>query len=387
MFMKKFIMLAGVVLFISSCKKGDAPTVSNDEKKEVLNNYANIVHASYEDSYNAAVVLKTKIDAFVATPTAANFTACKDAWKASRIPYGQTEAYRFYEGPIDDADGPEGLINAWPMDESYVDYISTDPASGIINDPVGFPTITKAVLEAANENGGETNIATGFHAIEFLLWGQDLSASGPGARPYTDYVTGAGGTAANQARRGTYLKVAAELLVENLLELVNEWKPGGAYRTTFTTTLNADSALTYLVRGIGELSKGELAGERMTVALTNQDQEDEHSCFSDNTHIDIQMNFVGIENVYLGQYTRTSGATIKGKSLSDIVGKLDATKNTAVTAQLADARTKVFAIPAPFDQQIIGDPGGKVVAGINSLRSVSDKMADAVFVIGVRVSF
>jgi putative iron-regulated protein len=385
--MKKIIMLAGIVLFITSCKKDKAPTVTTDEKKEVLNNYATIVHASYEDSYNAAVALKTKIDAFVATPTAANFTACKDAWKASRIPYGQTEAYRFYEGPIDDADGPEGLINAWPMDEGYVDYTATDLNAGIINNPVDFPVISKAVLETANENGGETNIATGFHAIEFLLWGQDLSSSGPGARPYTDYVTGAGGTAANQARRGTYLKVAAELLVENLLDLVNEWKPGGTYRTTFTTTLNVDSALTYLVRGIGELSKGELAGERMTVALTNQDQEDEHSCFSDNTHIDIQMNFVGIENVYRGQYTRTNGTVIKGKSLSDVVGKLDATKNTAVTAELADARTKVFAIPAPFDQQIIGDPGGKVTAAINSLRSVSDKMADAVFVIGVRVSF
>jgi putative iron-regulated protein len=386
--MKKIVLMAGIVVFIASCKKDDAPVVTNDEKKEVIANYAAIVHASYEDAYNAALNLKAKIDAFVATPTNTNFEACKTAWKESRLPYGQSEAYRFYEGPIDDAtNGPEGLLNAWPMDESYVDYITGNATSGIINDPVGFPAINKAVLEAANENGSETNIATGYHAIEFLLWGQDKSATGPGSRPYTDYVTGAGGTALNQARRGTYLKVAADLLVENLLYLVNEWKTGGTYRTQFTTTLNADSALTFLVRGIGELSKGELAGERMTVALTNQDQEDEHSCFSDNTHIDIQMNFTGIENVYKGEYKRTSGATIKGKSLSDIVGKLNAEKNNAVLAQFTDARTKVFAIPAPFDQQIIGDPGGKVVAAINSLRSLSDKIADGVFVVGVRVSF
>ena len=60
-----------------------------------------------------------------------------------------------------------------------------------------FPEITAEALTAANEEGGETNISTGWHAIEFLLWGQDLSATGPGARPATDYTT-----APNAERRG-----------------------------------------------------------------------------------------------------------------------------------------------------------------------------------------
>ncbi len=379
------IMLCVVLI---ACKKENSDTgVSDTDKSEAVENYAAIVAASYEDSYNAAVELQAKVDAFIASPTAIAFEACRNAWLASRLPYGQTEAFRFYSGPIDDEDGPEGQINAWPMDENWIDYVESNPNSGIINNSVDYPVINEDILINANEDGSETNIATGFHAIEFLLWGQDLSSSSAGDRPYTDFVTGAGGTAANQDRRIQYLQTVTNLLVDNLSYLVGEWQTGGNYRNYFTQDLNVDSALTFIIRGIGSLSKGELAGERMTVALTNQDQEDEHSCFSDNTHNDIRMNFSGIDNVYKGIYVRTNGTTVSGKSISDIVGAADAVKNQAVLDQLADARLKVFAIPAPFDQQIIGDPGNLVTDAINSLRSVSDKIADAVFSIGISISF
>ena len=381
-----FILLLCVLLF--ACKKENSNTDINDtDKKAVVDNYASIAAASYEDSYNAALVLQEKIVAFIANPTATAFEACKNAWLDARLPYGQTEAYRFYGGPIDDENGPEGQINAWPMDENWIDYVQSNPNTGIINNSIDFPVINKDILINANEDGSETNIATGFHAIEFLLWGQDLSASTAGQRPYTDYVTDGSGTASNQDRRKQYLQTVTDLLVDDLSYLVGEWQTGGSYRDYFTNTLNVDSALTFIVRGIGSLSKGELAGERMTVALTNQDQEDEHSCFSDNTHNDIRMNFSGIDNVYKGIYVRTNGTTVSGKSISDLVAIANAAKNQAVLDQLADARTKVFAIPAPFDQQIIGDPGNLVTDAIDALRSLSDKIADAVFSIGISISF
>lgn len=384
----KYLFPVFLVLCFISCKKeNNNISVTDAEKKEVIENYAEIVAASYEDSYQAALLLQERINAFTANPDATGFDACRTAWLTARLPYGQTEAYRFYGGPIDDEDGPEGQINAWPMDENWVDYVEGNPGTGIINNPIEYPVINTDILINANENGSETNIATGFHAIEFLLWGQDLSASTAGQRPYTDFVTGTGGTAANQDRRIQYLQTTINLLVSDLQFLVQQWQTGGNYRNFFTQDLNADSAITYMIRGIGSLSKGELAGERMTVALTNQDQEDEHSCFSDNTHNDIRMNFTGIDNVYKGIYVRTNGSTISGKSLADLIGKADAVKNQAVLDQLSDARTKVYAIPAPFDQQIIGDPGNKVTDAINSLRSVSDKIADGAFSIGITINF
>ena len=112
----------------------------------------------------------------------ATLAAAKQAWLTARDDYLPTEAFRFYDGPIDNPeDGPEGQINAWPMDEAYVDYVADDaerPASSTTrpSTPRSPPTCSSR----PNEKGGETNISTGWHAIEFLLWGQDPTTGQPG---------------------------------------------------------------------------------------------------------------------------------------------------------------------------------------------------------------
>ncbi len=364
-----FLILFAVAF--GACKKEDE---QEEQRKALLNNYASIVLAAYEDSYSAAEKLKTDIYQFVDNPTEQGFQTCKQSWLAARIPYGQTEAFRFYGGPIDDADGPEGLINAWPMDENFIDYVEGNPAAGLINNPAQYPEITQQVLADLNESISEESIFTGYHAIEFLLWGQDLTASGPGARPYTDYLT-TGGSAANQARRGQYLKVVADLLVDNLGTVLNEWKTGGAYRTQILEGNDTKVALVYLFTSLGELSKGELAGERMFVAVDTKDQENEHSCFSDNTVNDILMNFKGLQNVYTGKYVRTDGSVILGTSISSMATSVDPAKAAAVDAALTDAAAKLALIPTPFDQTIINNPD-IILSGITSLRTLSDKFAD-----------
>lgn len=361
---------------LSACKKDES---LEDQRRAILENYATIVLVSYEDAYSTALTLKNNIDAFVANPTAQGFETCKESWLAARIPYGQTEAYRFYGGPIDDADGPEGLINAWPIDENFIDYVEGNPDAGLINNPVQYPNITKQVLADLNESISESSIFTGYHAIEFLLWGQDLNTSGPGQRVHTDYVTG--GTSANQARRGQYLKVVAELLIENLASVRDEWRSNGAYRNQFLKNTTQEAALGYLFTALGELSKGELAGERMFVALDTRDQENEHSCFSDNTITDILMNFEGLKNVYYGVYKRTDGTLVQGRSLAELAGNTDTEKATLVASAFADAQIRLLEIPAPFDHAILNN-SDKILPAITSLRSLSDRLTDVGFALG-----
>ena len=352
-------------------------------KQDAISTYADIVFASYEDSLTLAQELKTAIDAFLTAPGEDTLAAAKDAWLAAREPYGQTEVYRFYGGPIDDANGPEGLLNAWPLDEAYVDYVEGAPDAGIINNTADYPEIDKELLESLNEVGAEENVSTGYHALEFLLWGQDLSAETSGQRPYTDYTT-----APHADRRGAYLATAAELLVENLGTLVNAWDPevSGNYRESFLAA-DPDASLTNILTGMGVLAKSELAGERIFTAYDNQDQEDEHSCFSDNTHRDIVNNFQGIENVYVGRYERIDGSAVEGTGLNTVVAEADSSLNETMTALLEQAASETQAIPAPFDQTIISDEARpQIFELVSTLLDLGDTIAEVGSTLGVSIN-
>jgi len=377
--MKKFILVIIMFVAFTACDDKD-PVPALDTQKEVLVQYSKLVYANYDDAVETAIAMTQAIETFVGNPSEVTLLAAKNAWLVARNPYGQSEAFRFYGGPIDDENGPEGLINGWPLDESYIDYVVGNTKSGIINDPTSFPKIDKQTLINANENGGETNLSTGYHAIEFLLWGQDFNENGPGERPFTDYSI-----TQNATRRAEYLKVVTNLLVDNLTEVRDAWETGSVYSTSFIN--GGEVSLANVLRGIGALSKGELAGERMTVALENRDQEDEHSCFSDNTQSDIQMNFIGIENVYKGTYTSSKGIVTSGYSLSDLVALANASKNKTVLDLLSQTSLNIEKIPVPFDVALrAGDPSKNIENTIISLRKLSDAIVDAGLAIGIQVN-
>jgi len=344
--------------------------------------YATLVHANYEDTLAGARTMQAAIKAFTAQPSADTLAEARKTWLAAREFYGQTEAFRFYGGPIDDDKGPEGQINAWPMDESYVDSVEGKPQAGLINNRK--ITITKKALAAQNERGGEENIATGWHAIEFLLWGQDLSETGPGNRNFEDFVDG---KKPNADRRRQYLTVVTELLVDDLSFLVKSWAPEGKsnYRARFAKG-NMESVRKMLV-GLGSLSRGELAGERLEVAVNSQDQEDEHSCFSDNTHRDAVTNAKGIQNVWLGEYKRADGSTVKGASLRDLVAAKNPALADKTTQQIAASVAAAEGIQAPFDREIIGGkdaPGRqRIQKTIDSLTQQSKDLVEAANAIGI----
>lgn len=378
-------LLAGTAA-LSACSDNNdpAPDASTALPQRAMAQYADLAYYTYLDSRDAAVALRGKLAAFVAAPTAASFAEARAAYLAARTPYEQTEAFRFYGGPIDDEDGPEGQLNGWPMDEAYVDYVVGAPLAGIINQPARYPVISKAALAELNESGSETNISTGYHAIEFLLWGQDLSATGPGTRPYTDYV--AGGTAANQVRRGQYLLAVADLLIDDLNQVLDQWKPDqDNYRRAFLKQ-EPRKALALAFTGLGKFTAGEAYGERMQVAYNTQDQEDEHSCFSDQTHNDFILGQRGISNVYYGRYTRPDGTQLDGPGLDEVVRAASPAADDQLQAALKATTDAVAAIPAPFDQAIISPTGRpKVQAALQAGQQQALRLVEAAKAAGIDI--
>jgi putative iron-regulated protein len=369
---------AGIALALASSLFGLNAHAA--DTSAVLNNYANIVHATYADSLQSAQTLQKAIKDFVAKPSAEGLATARKAWLAAREPYGQSETFRFYGGPIDDAKDIEGRLNSWPLDEAYIDQVKGKPDAGIINNPKAQLDIARLIK--LNARGGEANVATGYHAIEFLLWGQDFNHNGPGNRPYTDFVDGQG---KNAARRRQYLALVTDQVIADLQTLTDQWVEGKSnYRATFLKEQPED-ALRKILTGVAVLSSAELAGERMQVALDNQDQEDEHSCFSDNTHRDIVTNALGMRNVVLGEYKRIDGSMVKGPGLKDLVADKDAKLAERLAADFTAGVRATEAIQAPFDQELIGEPGRKRIdAAIEALKKQTKTLVEASRALGIR---
>ncbi|MBU0584199.1 MAG: peptidase [Alphaproteobacteria bacterium] len=351
------------------------PARAETDPKAVLETYAEIAKAKYEDSLDTAKALDAAIEALIANPSEETLAAARDAWKAARIPYQQTEVYRFGNPIVDDW---EGRVNAWPLDEGLIDYVDAGygtesdentlyTANVIANtsieingETVDATEITPEFLSGTLQEAGdiEANVATGYHAIEFLLWGQDLNGTGPGAgnRPYTDFDT-ANCTGGHCDRRAAYLSAASDLLVTDLEEMAANWGPEGEARKSLLEG-DVNAGIGVILTGMGSLSYGELAGERMKLGLLLHDPEEEHDCFSDNTHSSHLNDALGIRNVYHGSYTRVDGTKVEGPSVADLVKETDAAIDAELSAKLD---TTVAAMEAmarraeggeAYDQQI-----------------------------------
>ncbi|MGB6909182.1 MAG: imelysin family protein [Methyloceanibacter sp.] len=336
--MSRMMSLARLVaLFALGACLGLSPAAAEDASvKDVIKNYADIAQAGYADSLATARTLQLTVEQLLAQPTQDNLTAARAAWIAARIPYMQTEAYRFGNAIVDDW---EGRVNSWPLDEGLIDYVASSygadspenelyAADVIANVSLTIggkkldtsKLIKELLADALQEAGGvEANVATGYHAVEFLLWGQDLNGTGPGAgnRPASDFDLNkcSGG---NCKRRAEYLSVVTDLLVDDLAWMTEQWGPKGDARKTLMDG-TAEAGATAILTGLGSLSYGELAGERIKLGLLIHDPEEEHDCFSDNTFASHYFDALGMRNVYVGRYRRVDGSVVQGPSVSDLV--------------------------------------------------------------------
>jgi len=401
-----------------------APKSETSHDGTILSNYTNIATANYNNTLKDAKSLELSLNIFAKNPTQETLENSKKAWIKARESYGESEAFRLSNGPIDAEDGwvkdaygsPESQLNAWPLDENMIDYtIDADgkKTSGNIIDTRGdfnpggeqsrvinVNTISVESLTALNENGGDANVATGYHAVEFLLWGQDQDYSNfmkdsitkgamkSGERPLSDFTSDK-----NAQRRLSYLKAASSKIVSDLKRVASAWSPHisdncsvdaeGCYRAALNGQLKGadvkknitkNEAYKQILSGMGVFMKSELANERIAVAVLTPSEEDEPSCFSDNTHRDIVSDYQGFKNVLTGKYK-----DIQGKSFLDNV---DAKTKKKIKKLMDSIEEKIESIDrvaktkAHFDYQIRPDnPQSRVIVKLkNQMRKLGDMM-------------
>lgn len=406
------LLLASLLLTACSDDPTATPEPAYDEARarQVVDHYADLALAAYSDALSEARELREHIATLLAQPNDDNLAAARQAWRDARVPYMQTEVFRFGNAVVDEW---EGQVNAWPLDEGLIDYVD-DNYQAVMGNPgaraniiasqslkigeqqLDLSELNADLLASLNELGGsEVNVATGYHAIEFLLWGQDLNGTGAGAgeRPATDFATGDNATGGHNQRRRDYLKVVTDLLIRDLEAMVAEWQPD---QDNYRAELAADSVengLRKMLFGMGSLSLGELAGERMKVALAAHSPEDEHDCFSDNTHFSHFYNGKGIENVYLGEYQRVNGELLSGPSLSDLVAAGEPQLDDALKADLNASEAALQALVdsaangVHFDQLIApgnAEGAATVNAAIDALVEQTTRIEKAALVLDIQ---
>ena len=405
----KYSLILSLGLGLIACSSStDTPAEKAPEKKtqasaeqlqsaedKVIHTYIEIAQAKYADALATAKKLEEAVDALLSNPTEDSLANAKAAWINARVPYQQTEVYRFGNSVVD---AWEGKVNAWPLDEGLIDYVG--PAYGTESDENPFysaniianpkpmiggkeidaSSITPALLaDTLHEiDEVESNVATGYHVIEFLLWGQDLNGNNPGAgqRPATDYSL-ENCTGGNCERRRDYLKAATALLVSDLSNMSENWlKEGAAYKDLMSK--GTEGGLATMLTGMGSLAYGELAGERTKLGLMLHDPEEEHDCFSDNTHWSHYYDAKGIKNIYLGEYTRVDGSKIAGSNLSELVKAKDVALDAEMKAKLEATEN---AMQAMVDQAAQGNTFDVFIAEGNTqgnqiVRAVVDSLVD-----------
>ncbi len=387
---RKTLLFLALALVVSLLRL--APIDAADTDK-VLDIYADIAHAMYEDSLITAETLKSTVDALVAKPTHANLVRARAAWLAARVPYQQTEGYRFGNAIVDDW---EGKVNAWPLDEGLIDYVAASYGNASDDNPyftaniianksvklggkmidvsVITPKLLSDTLHEIDEV--EANVATGYHAIEFLLWGQDLNGTGAGAgnRPHTDFDTKSC-TGGNCERRAQYLTAATDLLISDLKDIVAAWAIGGGAREAVAK--DASKGVATIINGLGSLSYGELAGERMKLGLMLHDPEESHDCFSDNTHNSHYYDQIGMIAIFQGRYIRVDGALVQGPGLRNLIASKTPDVANAIERAMATTQARMQIMKDLADSRIMAYDQmlaeGNIV-GNNILQDVVDSL-------------
>jgi putative iron-regulated protein len=147
-----------------------------------------------------------------------------------------------------------------------------------------------------------------------------------------------------------------------------------------------------MLTGMGSLSYGEVAGQRMRLGLMLNDPEEEHDCFSDNTHDSHFYDGMGIRNVYLGSYTRTDGTVVSGPSLSQLVAAADPAVDAQLRAELDHTMAKLGAIKTAaeggmsYDMMLApGNAEGEalIMGGVDALIAQTASIERAVGALGL----
>ena len=357
-----FVLIATASFFMSSSckKKQDEQTVYTYQVSRLKPAYYKTQRMLLQNFQAAVGELKIHTNAFYSLSGQSYLEACRERWKTAYEQFVLLGPYTRGYATVDIGyDATKQLIQVYPINYRYVDYAEDSPNGGIINDVDNYPTIQ--FLNTLHQVGGEQNCTIGFHVLEFLLWGEDLSLTGPGnTRDYKDYVTGGGGINVN--RRRSFLDESMNRFSITVQELnVDE-----NYERS-VKNMDSKSFMFLMVGSLQQFIKDELVEKDIRLPLTTQNHHLEICDYSDHTLTILKKKIQAI------RYALDGGTLFNGNGgtdyfLLDFISEVVPDEATKIKNQLDAIDADFSGITMTFENAVI-DP-----AAASKLQAIADKL-------------
>ena len=298
------------------------------ESGTMLNDFANtVVLATYTELDSKAGELLMAVEALAADTSQANLEKAQQAWKATRKPWEQSEAFLF--GPVD-TQGLDPALDSWPVDHVNLQSVLVSSDALTVDFVSGLEDTQK-----------------GFHTIEFLLFRDGDQRK---ALDITD-------------RELAYLVSTTENLKASTSQLRLAWAPEGKnFSSTVATAGEGSAVYPSQSAAVQEMVNGmiviadEVANGKISDPYNESDTTLVESQFSFNSITDFQDNIRGIQNVYMGKFISD------GQGLNDFVNSHDPELDARFQQEVQAAIDAIGAIPYPFRDSITANRGAVQVA-------------------------
>lgn len=318
-----------LTIVLASAAFGCEPTRADETaQKAVMNDLANLVMLPIlEEVDTSALAFSDAVSAFCDAPSDDNLSAAQAAFRALRVPWKRTEAFRF--GPSEDLRLASAL-DFWPARTDTIE----------------------AALSAAPDPVTAAHVATlgtssrGMPALEYLMFDP---AGGNSA-----IMVSLGGPDAAAKKRCSYARALGEVIASDASALHDAWAPeGGAFVTEVAKAGNGSAlfptgqegvnrVVNLLISSMLAFNENKISAPLGTATGT-PDPSLVESRFSDESIQDMVSSLSGVEEIYLGRHGETSG-----KGITTLVAARSPAIDAAVKNGLADAKAKALAIPGPL---------------------------------------
>jgi putative iron-regulated protein len=340
--MKQLIGLFALLFLFIGCKKETEPNWTL-QKSRLKHSFIETQKVVLSRVVSARDMYQDDAKFFNNLPAIFALEDCRVTWKAFYNEFLLLSPYRYYSGGLDAGfEENQNYLDLSGINYSYIDYTVNQPNAGIIKDSINYPEINQVGMLAWNQEGGEKNIALGFHVLEFLLWGEDLSATGPGMRTNNDYSK----INTENERRMKYFLDASKYLNKMIGDISLDAK----YENNLLA-MSEDEALNEILSGYMKFLKDDLIASTLLKPLESQDPKDELSDFSDNTLSNIKSKINGL------LYALDGSELFLGSSESwyfmiDFISDVDDESAQEIMASLTKASGLISQINVDFDQAI-----------------------------------